>query len=131
VAATQFNESWNRSQRQHWISVRVILLQVDVLIGELVQINGSEKWLRRLNQQDRLRKTVVLEAATYMGSGWVTQDAYETFVGKMIAEIERRLGSRLDHQHDPRCEQQHQHDSAERRLVEAPEQFQIRPGAGE
>ena len=24
---------------------------------------------------------------TYMGSGWVTQDAYETFVGKMIAEI--------------------------------------------
>jgi microcystin degradation protein MlrC len=25
---------------------------------------------------------------TYMGSGWVTQDAYETFVGRMIAEIE-------------------------------------------
>src|SRR6202158_2854769 len=24
---------------------------------------------------------------TYMGSGWVTQEAYETFVGKMIAEI--------------------------------------------
>jgi microcystin degradation protein MlrC len=24
---------------------------------------------------------------TYMGSGWVTQDAYETFVGRMIAEI--------------------------------------------
>ena len=24
---------------------------------------------------------------TYMGSGWVTQDAYETFVGKMIADI--------------------------------------------
>src|ERR1700694_5057680 len=24
---------------------------------------------------------------TYMGSGWVTQDAYETLVGKMIAEI--------------------------------------------
>ena len=24
---------------------------------------------------------------TYMGSGWITQDAYETFVGKMIAEI--------------------------------------------
>ena len=24
---------------------------------------------------------------TYTGSGWVTQDAYETFVGKMIAEI--------------------------------------------
>jgi hypothetical protein len=48
-------------------------------------MNRSEKWLRRLNQQDRLRKTVVVEAATYMGSGWVTQDAYETFVGKMIA----------------------------------------------
>jgi microcystin degradation protein MlrC len=25
---------------------------------------------------------------TYMGSGWVTQDAYETFVGRMIAELE-------------------------------------------
>jgi microcystin degradation protein MlrC len=25
---------------------------------------------------------------TYMGSGWVTQDAYETFVGGMIAELE-------------------------------------------
>jgi microcystin degradation protein MlrC len=25
---------------------------------------------------------------TYMGSGWITHDAYETFVGKMIAEIE-------------------------------------------
>ena len=25
---------------------------------------------------------------TYMGSGWVTQDAYETFVGSMIAELE-------------------------------------------
>jgi hypothetical protein len=24
---------------------------------------------------------------TYMGSGWVTQEAYETFVGRMIAEI--------------------------------------------
>jgi microcystin degradation protein MlrC len=24
---------------------------------------------------------------TYMGSGWVTEEAYETFVGKMIAEI--------------------------------------------
>ena len=24
---------------------------------------------------------------TYMGSGWVTRDAYETFVGRMIAEI--------------------------------------------
>ena len=24
---------------------------------------------------------------TYMGSGWVTQDAYETFVGRMIADI--------------------------------------------
>ncbi len=24
---------------------------------------------------------------TYMGSGWVTQDAYETFAGKMLAEI--------------------------------------------
>src|SRR5258708_29274262 len=24
---------------------------------------------------------------TYMGSGWVTQEPYETFVGRMIAEI--------------------------------------------
>jgi microcystin degradation protein MlrC len=24
---------------------------------------------------------------TYMGSGWVTQEAYETFVGRMIADI--------------------------------------------
>src|SRR5258707_3960436 len=24
---------------------------------------------------------------TYMGSGWVTEDAYEDFVGRMIAEI--------------------------------------------
>ena len=36
--------------------------------------------------------------------------------------IEER--SRLDHQRDPRCEQQ-------RRLVEAPEQFQAKPGADE
>jgi len=43
--------------------------------------------------------------------------------------IEER--SRLDHQHDPRCEQQRQHDFAECCLVEAPEQFQAKPGAGE
>ena len=65
-AARQFNESWNRSLRKHWISVRVIVFQVDVLIGELVQMNRSEKWLRRLNQQNRLRKTVVVEAASEM-----------------------------------------------------------------
>ena len=27
---------------------------------------------------------------TYMGSGWVTLEAYETFVGRMIAEIKAR-----------------------------------------
>ena len=31
-------------------------------------MNGSEKWLRRLNQQDRLRKAVVVEAASEMNA---------------------------------------------------------------
>ena len=31
-------------------------------------MNGSEKWLRRLDQQDRLRKAVVVEAASEMNA---------------------------------------------------------------
>src|ERR1700680_1054687 len=37
----------------------------------------------------------------------------------------------LDDQHHPRRQQQHQHEFAERGLVEAPVKFQAKPGAGE
>src|SRR3981189_606551 len=50
------------------ISVGIILLQVDVLIWQLVQTNRPKKRLRRLNQQDRFRKTVVVEAAPEMNT---------------------------------------------------------------
>ena len=45
------------------VSVGVILLQVDVLIGEFVQASRPEKRLGGLDQQDRPGKTVVVEAA--------------------------------------------------------------------
>src|SRR5260370_38202419 len=45
------------------VSIGVIPFQVDILIGEFIQSNRSEKWLRRFDEQDGLRKAVIVEAA--------------------------------------------------------------------
>ena len=68
------------SARKCWISVWIILTEVDVFIGELVQTNRSEKRLRRLDQQDRPGKAVVVEAAPEMNARFDRDDLEGTDV---------------------------------------------------
>src|ERR1700738_1155074 len=77
---------------KHRISVGVVLFQVDVLIWELVQTNRSEKRLRRLDHQDRLRKTVIVEAAPEMNTRFDRYDLEGTAVQPHGLE-----GKRLEH----------------------------------
>jgi microcystin degradation protein MlrC len=50
-------------------------------------MGGFVKMARELDRVVLVGIESPLWPKTYMGSGWVTQEAYETFVGKMIAEI--------------------------------------------
>jgi hypothetical protein len=62
-------------------------------------MNGSEKWLRRLNQQDRLRKTVVVEAAPEMNPRLDRHDLERTDVQTQGLE-----GKRFDDLHEIRAQ---------------------------
>jgi microcystin degradation protein MlrC len=50
-------------------------------------MGGFVKMAREFDGVDLVGIESPLWPKTYMGSGWVTEEAYETFVGKMIAEI--------------------------------------------
>src|ERR1700675_130609 len=49
-------------------------------------MGGFVKMAREFAGVEMVRIESPLWAKTYMGSGWATQEAYETFVGRMIAE---------------------------------------------
>src|SRR5471030_2434150 len=48
------------------ITVRIELLQVDILVGQSVEPDRTEKRLDRLDQQNRLGEAAVVEAAAEM-----------------------------------------------------------------
>jgi microcystin degradation protein MlrC len=50
-------------------------------------MGGFVKMAREFDAVELVGIESPLWPKTYMGSGWVTQEAYETFAGKMIAEI--------------------------------------------
>src|SRR5216683_7299328 len=75
--------------RKRRVSVGVILLQVDVLIGEIVQANRPEKRLCRLDQQDRPGKTVVVEAAPEMNPRLDRHDLEGVDVQPQVVERKR------------------------------------------
>jgi microcystin degradation protein MlrC len=50
-------------------------------------MGGFVKMAREFDGVELVGVESPLWPKTYMGSGWVTQEAYETFVGRMIAEI--------------------------------------------
>src|SRR6202043_1452161 len=63
--------------------------------GELLKFDpksymgGFVKMARAFDAVELVGIESPLWPKTYMGSGWVTQEAYETFVGRMIEEIKR------------------------------------------
>ena len=50
-------------------------------------MGGFVKMAREFDGVELVGIELPLWPKTYMGSGWVTQEAYETFVGRMIEEI--------------------------------------------
>ena len=50
-------------------------------------MGGFVKMAREFDEVELVGIESPLWPKTYMGSGWVTRDAYETFAGRMIAEI--------------------------------------------
>jgi microcystin degradation protein MlrC len=55
--------------------------------GPKSYMGGFVKMAREFGEVELVGIESPLWPKTYTGSGWVTLDAYETFVGKMIAEI--------------------------------------------
>jgi microcystin degradation protein MlrC len=56
--------------------------------GPKSYMGGFVKMAREFDRVELVGISSPLWPKTYMGSGWITQDAYETFVGRMIAELE-------------------------------------------
>src|SRR5476651_1864410 len=54
------------SSGKFYVTVRIELLQVDILVGQSVEPDRTEKRLDRLHQQNRLGETAVVEAAAEM-----------------------------------------------------------------
>ncbi len=54
-------------------------------------MGGFVKMAREFDAIELIGIELPLWPKTYMGSGWVTQEAYETFAGKMIAEIKVQM----------------------------------------
>src|SRR5207247_6908374 len=67
--------------RKYRTPVRIKLLQIDVPIRQRVQTRRAEKRLARLDQENRLRKTIVMETAAEMHARFDHHDFEDIKVG--------------------------------------------------
>src|SRR5476649_746422 len=90
------------SSGKFYVTVRIELLQVDILVGQSIEPDRTEKRLDRLDQQNRLGKAAVVEAAAEMDAAL---DGDRLELRDVAEQVDERL--RLLDLHEEAAEDQH------------------------